>query len=158
MKKRLFLIISLMLLVIPFNVFAKVGGAVNDNDLGNGNANCAGIAGFVYYGVYVVKVIQILVPIVLIIWGSIDLIKSIISGDEKKISAARKPFIQRLVSALIVFLLPWIVNFVIGFASEDSNKAWKDCWRKAWNNGNKSDVSQGQQDIDLWGPPEDTVE
>ena len=98
--------------------------------------DCAGIAGIVFYGVYVVKIIQIIVPIALIIWGSIDLLKSIISGDEKKISAARKPFIQRLISAVIVFLLPWIVNVAINFATgkdDDKNKAdWKTCWTKAW--------------------------
>lgn len=112
---------------------------INFLDIGDGAADCAGLAGVLYYGVYVVKVIQIVVPIALIIWGSIDLLKSIISGDEKKISAARKPFIQRLISALIVFLLPWIVNLVIGFASGDSSKNsdWRRCWKAAWNNGQK---------------------
>ncbi len=116
-------------------------GIINFLGIGDGSEACAGIASIVYYGVYVVKVIQIIVPIALIIWGSIDLLKSIISGDEKKISAARKPFIQRLISALIVFLLPWIVNLVIGFASEDGNNDWKACWKKAWNGGQRTSVS-----------------
>ena len=128
----------------------EVGGSLgNDNDLGNGNDECAGIAGFVYYGVYVIKVLQIIIPIVLILWGSIDLLKSIISGDEKKISAARKPFIQRLISAVIVFLLPWIVNFFIGFASSSANNSWQECWKKAWNDGKKPDTSS--DNLDLWG-------
>ena len=117
------------------------------SEIGNKNADCVGIASIVYYGVYVVRVIQIVVPIALIIWGSIDLLKSIISGDEKKIAAARKPFIQRLISALIVFLLPWIVNMVIGFASDDGNARWRKCWKDAWNKG-KGD---GGFDVDIWG-------
>ena len=100
-----------------------------------GTGPCAGASALVYYGVYVVKVIQIIVPIVLIIWGSIDLLKSIISGDEKKISAARKPFIQKLLSAVLVFLLPWIVSLVIGFASDEGNSDWKTCWSTAWKQG-----------------------
>ena len=184
MKKKLFLIIALMLLVIPISVKkvsnriylekntvyaakqsvivsgaktgaevgTKVGGKTT-NELGDGKADCAGIAAIVYYGVYVVKVIQIIVPIVLIIWGSIDLIKSIISGDEKKISAARKPFIQRLVSAVIVFLLPWIVNFFVGSISSSANDDWKACWKAAWNGGNRADISPDQDDLDLWSPP-----
>ena len=103
--------------------------------IGDGDTACAGVSDIIYYGVYIVKVIQIVVPIALIIWGSIDLLKSIISGDEKKISAARKPFIQRLISAVIVFLLPWIVNTLIGFASEEGNAGWKECWKYAWQNG-----------------------
>ena len=127
----------------------EVGGEVtNENDLGNGNAKCAGIAGFVYYGVYVIKVLQIIVPIALILWGTIDLLKSIISGDEKKISAARKPFIQRLISAVIVFLLPWIANFFIGFASSKANSEWQQCWKDAWNGGNKSNIKS--DDLGLW--------
>ena len=116
---------------------------------GNGNEACAGLAGILYYAVYVVKVIQIVAPIALIIWGSIDLLKSIISGDEKKISAARKPFIQRLISAIIIFLLPWLVNAAIGFASGDSSKNsdWRRCWTAAWNKGQKPDV--GKID-DIW--------
>ena len=103
--------------------------------IGEGTGACAGASTIVYYGIYIVKVIQIVVPIALIIWGSIDLLRSIISGDEKKISAARKPFIQRLLSAVLVFLLPWLVSMVIGFASDDANADWKTCWKYAWKNG-----------------------
>jgi len=109
----------------------------NNIEVGNGTAgSCYGLSAIVYYGVYVIKVIQIVVPIALIIWGSIDLLKSIISGDEKKISAARKPFIQRLISAVIVFLLPWLVNAVISFsAGSGANNDWKSCWKSAWDGG-----------------------
>lgn len=115
----------------------------NNIDIGNQTASeCYGLAAIVYYGVYVIKVIQIVVPIALIIWGSIDLLKSIISGDEKKISAARKPFIQRLISAVIVFLLPWLVNAVISFsAGSGSNNNWRACWNTAWNGGKPSTIS-----------------
>ena len=122
-------------------------GFINFLDVGDGTDVCAGISSILYYGIYVVKVIQIIVPIALILWGSIDLLKSIISGDEKKISAARKPFIQRLISAVIVFLLPWVVNLVIGFASEDGNNDWKDCWKAAWKNGPSNLGGEGD---DLW--------
>lgn len=119
------------------------------SQIGDGKAACAGLAGVLYYAVYVVKVIQIIVPIALIIWGSIDLLKSIISGDEKKISAARRPFIQRLISAVIVFLLPWIVNLVIGFTTGDSteNSEWRTCWKAAWNNGKKTDITIDNQNL-----------
>ena len=125
-------------------------GFVNFLDIFDGREACAGLNAVFFYGVYVVKVIQIAVPIALIIWGSIDLLKSIISGDEKKISAARKPFIQRLISAVIVFLLPWIVNMVIGFTTgtkEGEEPEWKTCWKAAWNKGQKPDVSTPGNDL-----------
>lgn len=90
----------------------------------------AGLENIMHYAVIVINVIQIVVPIALIIFGSIDLLKGIIAGDEKKISAARKPFIQRLISAILVFLIPFIVNFAINTFVSDAT-AWKSCYRAA---------------------------
>ncbi len=102
---------------------------------------CAGMDAVVYYAVYVVKILHIVIPILLILWASIDLLRSVISGDEKKISAARKPVIQRFVSALIVFLLPWLVNLMVSsLTGQNEDKTdWSKCWRKAWNGGEKDD-------------------
>ena len=76
----------------------------------------------------VVRILQILVPIALIIWGTVDLGKAVIAGDEKKISEAKKPFIQRIIAAVIVFIIPWLVEFVLGYVS---NGEWAACWRDA---------------------------
>lgn len=89
----------------------------------------------------VVRILQILIPIALIIWGTVDLGKAVIAGEEKKIQEARKPFIQRVIAAVIVFLIPWIVEFVMGYVS---NGEWYDCWKKADStlNGISSDVKE----------------
>ena len=90
---------------------------------------CAGLGNFIGLAKIVVKILQIVVPIALIIWGSLDMLKAIIAGDEKKISAARKPLIQRFVSAVIVFLIPWLFNIIIGLiASGESTSNWINCW------------------------------
>ena len=39
----------------------------------------------------VIKVLQIAVPVGLILMGTIDMAKSVIAGDEKKIKEAQKP-------------------------------------------------------------------
>lgn len=75
-----------------------------------------------------VRILQIIVPIALIVWGTIDLAQAVISGDEKKMKEKRKPFIQRVISAVIVFLVPWIVEFVLTFVS---NGEWMACWKAA---------------------------
>ena len=76
----------------------------------------------------VVQILQILVPIALIVWGSIDIGKAVIAGDEKKIKEAQKPFVKRIVAAIIVFLIPWLVNIIIGFVGSDD---WHECWTAA---------------------------
>lgn len=89
-----------------------------------------GLASVLHYAVIVINLIRIIAPLALIIWGSIDLLKGIIAGDDKKVAAARKPFIQRLISAILIFLIPWIVNFAINtFVSDGSD--WKACYREA---------------------------
>lgn len=92
-----------------------------------------GLEDIVYYGVLVIRVLQIVAPIFLIIWGTLDFIKAMISNDERKILEGRKPFIKRLISALLIFLIPWIVNFAINILTPNSNNGWKDCYNAARN-------------------------
>ena len=54
----------------------------------------------------IIRVIQFVVPFALIIWGSLDFFKAVIAGDDKEMKAKRKPFVHRVVSALIILLLP----------------------------------------------------
>lgn len=77
-----------------------------------------------------VKYLQILIPIGLILMGTVDMGKAVIAGDEKKIKEAQKPFVKRLVSAVIVFLIPFIVNLVINIVATGGN-AWATCWDEA---------------------------
>lgn len=99
-----------------------------------------------YYATKVVTILQIVAPIALIVWGTIDLLKGIIAGDEKKISAAKKPFIQRLISAVIIFLIPWIVNWAIDlFVSDTVN--WKACYKEARTEKGLTDISSNPDDV-----------
>lgn len=103
-----------------------------------------GLEDFFSYAVTVVRVIQIVVPIALIIWGSIDLLKGVIAGDDKKVKEARKPFIQRFISAILVFLIPWILNYALS-AFSDGSGGWADCYsaaaKKVGNQGNNKPSS-----------------
>lgn len=60
----------------------------------------------------VIMIIQIVVPILLIIWGMIDFVKAITSGDDSKIKNGQKTFIQRLIAAVFVFLIVVIVKLI----------------------------------------------
>ena len=92
-------------------------------------ANCYGFGEVVYYISLVIKIFQIAAPILLIIWASIDLVKSIISNEEKKIIEKRKPIIQRFVAAGVIFLVPWIVETIVnGFSVNGDEDSWYTCW------------------------------
>ena len=65
---------------------------------------------------------QIGIPIVLIIYGTIDLGKAVIASDEKEIKAAQSRLIKRFIYAAMVFL-----------GGEGDTTSWKSCWRAAGN-------------------------
>lgn len=76
----------------------------------------------------VINILQIAVPVALILWGTLDIGKAVIAGDEKKMKEAQKPFIKRIVYAVIAFLVPFIVSIVMGYVG---NTEWKNCWTAA---------------------------
>lgn len=79
----------------------------------------------------VIRILQIAVPFALIIWGSLDFFKAVIAGDEKEMKMKRKPFIQRLIAALIVLLLPSIVNLIMKNIAKNQNNTFVNCYNEA---------------------------
>lgn len=65
----------------------------------------------------VVRLIQIAVPILLIIFGMMDFAKSVVAKNEDDVKKYRKNFTSRLISAVIVFLIVWIVQLAVSLIS-----------------------------------------
>lgn len=80
----------------------------------------------------IIKLIQIAIPIMLIIWGMLDLGKAVIASKEDEIKAAQKLLIKRVIAAVLVFLVVTIVtivlNIVAGTSEDTGADAWSDCW------------------------------
>ncbi len=77
-----------------------------------------GIPGAVFNLVhYVVLIIQIVVPILLIIWGMLDFAKGLTKGKDEDIKAGQKTFISRLIVAVVVFLVVTVVNLMVGIVA-----------------------------------------
>lgn len=76
----------------------------------------------------VFSIIQYVVPVVLILLGSIDLVKAVTQGKEEDIKKGQKTLITRAVAAVIVFLIPLIVSVIMGLIGSND---WKSCWNDA---------------------------
>lgn len=76
----------------------------------------------------ILAILQIAIPIALLIFGTIDLGKAVMAGDEKEIKSATGILIKRVIAAVAVFLLILIVSVVTGWVGGDE---WKACWRAA---------------------------
>ena len=67
-------------------------------------------------------VIQVAVPVLLIIFGMIDLIKAIVAGKEDEIKKCQMTFLRRMIMAVLVFFVFVIVKLVVGIAADNNNK------------------------------------
>lgn len=68
----------------------------------------------------VVRGIQVFVPILLIIWGMLDLGKAVMAQKDDEIKKGQQTFLKRLVAAVLVFFVIAITRLVIGlFAPEN---------------------------------------
>lgn len=59
----------------------------------------------------IINTIKILTPVVLIVFGLIDMTKSTIAQKEDEMKKAQKLFIKRIISAILVFFIIAIVQF-----------------------------------------------
>ena len=75
----------------------------------------------------VYTIIQIAVPIVLVVMGSLDLFKGITAQKEDEIKKGQQIFIKRLIAAAIVFFTFVIVKFVISLVADTSGNAILEC-------------------------------
>lgn len=73
--------------------------------------------------------IMVLVPVILIIMGTIDLVKGIMSQKEDEMKKGRETFVKRLVGSVIIFLIVLIVKFFVGAVARDNGNRMRivDC-------------------------------
>lgn len=89
------------------------------NTLADLNGACGQIPPAVFNVVsMIIMLIQVVVPILLIIWGMIDFAKAVIGGDEDKIKSGQKVFIKRLIAAVLVFLVVTIVKLLVNLVGQ----------------------------------------
>ena len=97
--------------------------------------DCGGlepIVQFIKNGVF--PVIQIGIPILLILMGTIDLGKAVISNDDKEIKGATGKLVKRAIMAIAVFFVVTLVRVVFGWLAKTDigeQSDWWNCWENA---------------------------
>ena len=71
----------------------------------------------------VVVALQIAVPVLLVIFGMIDLIKAIVAGKEDEIKKAQGVFVRRLITGALVFFVFAITKFLVYFAADNEQQS-----------------------------------
>lgn len=66
-------------------------------------------------------IIQIAVPVILVVMGTLDLFKGITAQKEDEIKKGQQMFVKRLISAALVFFVFVIVKVIISFVADSSS-------------------------------------
>lgn len=86
-----------------------------------GGTNLVFSGTFPYLVSTIITIIKIAVPILLIIFGMLDLGKAVVAAKEDEIKKGQQTFIKRAIAAVIVFFVIQVVQIVVRFVSGNDN-------------------------------------
>ena len=69
-----------------------------------------------------VKIIQVAVPVILVLMGSIDLLKAVAAQKEDDVKKGRQILIKRIIVAFVIFFVIAIVKFVASVVADSASK------------------------------------
>ena len=82
----------------------------------------------------VINTLKIFVPIILILMGTIDMTRAVMSNDDKGLHDATGRFIRRIIIALVFFFVSTLVSLVISQIAKtttvEDSETWKACWNE----------------------------
>ena len=125
MKKRmtkLFLLGLLISMVPVTNIYAKI--KMDRVSCGNITGIPAKIPELVSFAI---TLIQIAVPVILVVMGSIDLFKGITAQKDDEIKKGQQMFVKRLLIAALIFFVIVIAKFLISIIADNSSTNIIDC-------------------------------
>lgn len=105
--------------------------------------HCGGLLPILRVIALFIKILMILIPIALILFGTIDLGRAVIESDEKKVKEAQKRLIQRFIYAALIFFIPMLVGVIMNLVAQGGEVgneettevptdavSWKQCWNE----------------------------
>lgn len=93
----------------------------------NGEELCGSLGPILRIVGLVILGIKVVVPILLIIFGMLDLGKAVAEKDEGKIKEAQNRLIKRAIAAVIVFLVATLVSILMGLVGNSDYKTCMNC-------------------------------
>lgn len=131
-RKHLYILLFVLGLFIFLNpVMAATTTTTIDNPCGENGVKLA--LRIVGYAIFAVKII---VPIVLIVYGTIDVSKAVISGADS-LQKNLVQFAKRSIAAILVFMAPGIINgifnLIIDGYEDSTGSEYKMCFTCLFN-------------------------
>lgn len=68
-----------------------------------------------------VNAVKVIIPLLLVVYGMIDLAKAVMSNDEKTMKEAQGKLIKRFIYAVVIFFIVALVQLVFGMLANASD-------------------------------------
>ena len=96
----------------------------------------------------IINLIQLIVPVILILYATIQLAQAVINPDEKN---NNKKIFNKILAAVIIFFIPVFIDMVMGLVGENTD--FSSCWNSASSNSNinvitDTDTTTTTNDVD----------
>ncbi|MBQ2639911.1 MAG: hypothetical protein IJF92_04020 [Bacilli bacterium] len=105
---------------------------------GNVNDGCQGLMPVVrLVKTGLIPIVQLGIPIILVVLGTIDLGKAVIASNEEAIKKAQGMLVKRAIYAVAIFFIVTIVTVLMGIVAKGTKgtgsdtDSWGTCWDKA---------------------------
>ncbi len=87
----------------------------------------------------VYNILLVAVPVLVVLFGTIDFVKAVISGKEDEIKKNTATFVKRLITGLIVFFILAFAKFIIGVIKTNNTSGVVDCLDSIFGNSKQQD-------------------
>lgn len=67
---------------------------------------------------YVLLIFKIVIPVLLIVFGMVDLGKAVIASKSDEVKKATSSLMMRAIAAVAIFLIPTIIGVIMGFVAD----------------------------------------
>ena len=124
------------------------------NEVGTSMGFCAQSASVFQAVGRFLSIIKILIPVLLVVLGAIDILKAVISSDDKAIKNSVMTLVKRVAAGILVYFVPVFVSAVFSLLpefkeNEDDYNVCRACITKP--GGTNSDNTGCQDYVDIYG-------
>ena len=84
----------------------------------------------------IINILQIAIPVIIVLLGTIDLGKAVMAGEDKKIKEAQKMLLMRLIYGVAIFFIVVIVQIIFGLVADQGASTSSTCFACVASPGN----------------------
>ncbi len=77
----------------------------------------------------IVRILQIAIPVIIILLGTLDLGKAVMAGEDKQIKAAQKMLLMRIIYGVAIFFVVLIIQVIFGLVGGDADTKSNVCFQ-----------------------------